>query len=173
MINGVVKIVLSLILLVAAVVMDVRKCKISNRLICIGLAAGLLIQIWELGARGIVSFIGNISIPVILLFLLFLMRALGAGDIKLFSVVGGIWNLKLLYVTVIAAFLVAAAMSLCKLLYYQNLISRLCIFWNYICQVSATGKISKYPRGPEGEQNIIHFSIAILIGFVIALGVVY
>ena len=30
----------------------------------------------------------NISIPVIVLYLLFQLRALGAGDIKLFSVVG-------------------------------------------------------------------------------------
>ena len=160
-------------LLGAAVVMDIRSAKISNRLILGGLLTGFFIQIIEFGLKGICVFLINVSIPVILFYLLFLMRALGAGDIKLFSVIGGIWNLKMLFITMIASFLTAAGISLWKMLYHRNLISRLCVFGTYIRQSFLCGRLLKYPIGSEGKQHIIHFSNAILIGFVIALEVFF
>ncbi len=165
--------VLSLLLLGAAAVMDIRSSKISNRLILGGWAAGLAMQVARLGLPGVGVFIRNASVPVILFYLLFLMRALGAGDIKLFSVIGGIWDLRMLFATILASFFVAAGMSLAKMLYHGNLISRLCVFASYARQTFVNGRLSKYPIGPEGKQHIIHFSIAILIGFGITLGVFY
>lgn len=153
--------------------MDIRSWRISNRLIVSGLLGGLFIQVLQYGIKGMGVFIVNVSIPVILLYLLFLMRVLGAGDIKLFSVISSIWNLKMAGITVIAAFIIAAIISLGKLIYNHNLFSSLCVFQTYVCQVMTTGKIKKYPRKSEGKQNIIHFSIAILLGFLIALEVVY
>lgn len=162
-----------MLLLSLAVWMDIRTWRISNRLIGSGLLMGFLIQVWQYGIRGIGIFIVNVSIPVILLYLLFLMRALGAGDIKLFSVISSIWNLKIVCVTMVVAFFVAAVISLCKLIYQGNLFSSLYIFGSYVRQVMATGKIIKYPRESKGKQNFIHFSVAILIGFFIACEVIY
>ena len=153
--------------------MDIRTWRISNRLIGCGLLAGLFLQVWRYQVRGIIIFIVHVSVPIILLYLLFLMRALGAGDIKLFSVISSIWNLKIMFFTMAAAFFVAAIISLCKLIYQKNLFARLCVFGNYLHQVKMTGRIKKYPRISEGKQNIIHFSVAILIGFFIACEVVY
>lgn len=167
------KVVLSLALLSTAVVMDIRSSKISNRLILGGLATGFLIRIIECGVRGIGVFLINASIPVILFYLLFLMRALGAGDIKLFSVIGGIWNLKMLFMIIIVSFLAAAGMSFCKMLYHRNLISRLFIFGRYVRETVFLGRLQKYPIESEGKQHIIHFSIAIFIGFITVLEVVY
>ncbi len=153
--------------------MDIRSGRISNRLILSGLAAGFFFQVVGLGWRGAGVFLINVSLPVILCYLLFLMRALGAGDIKLFSVVGGIWDLHVLIVTIIISFWVAAGMSFGKLLYHRNLVSRLCIFGKYIHQIMATFQLPEYPKEPQGKQHIIHFSIAILIGYLIVLEVVY
>ncbi len=164
--------ILTLLLLSVAVWMDIRSCRISNRLIVSGLLIGLLIQVWQYGIRGVGIFIVNVSIPVILLYLLFLMRALGAGDIKLFSVISSIWNLKIACITIMASFFIGAVISFCKLILERNLFSRLCVFRDYVCQVMATGKILKYPRESGGKQNFIHFSVAILIGFFIACEVV-
>ena len=101
------------------------------------------------------------------------MHALGAGDIKLFSVIGGIWDLHILKLTIIISFLVAAGMSLWKMLYHHNLISRLCILGKYLYQVIVTFQLPEYPKGDQGKQHIIHFSIAIFIGFLVALEVAY
>ena len=166
------RVVVTLLLLGVAVWMDIRVWRISNRLIVCGLAAGFFLQILQHGIWGIGIFIVNVSVPVILLYLLFLMRALGAGDIKLFSVISSIWNLKMVCITMAAGFFAAAVLSLGKLIYQRNLFLRLSIFGNYVRQVMNTGKITKYPGESEGKQNFIHFSVAILIGFLLACEVV-
>lgn len=166
------KLVLTLLLLSLAVWMDIRTCRISNRLIASGLIMGLLIQMMESGLKGIGIFAINISIPVVLLYLLFLMRALGAGDIKMFSVIGSIWDLEILMLVICASFLTAALMSLWQLLYHRNLWARLRVFGDYVFRFMITGQLEKYPRVSDGKQNFIHFSAAVLIGFITAMGVV-
>ena len=163
----------SLLLLSLAAAMDIQSGKIRNRLIFTGLAAGFFFQVAEAGWKGAGVFLRNVSIPVILCYLLFLMHALGAGDIKLFSVIGGIWDLHILKLTIIISFLVAAGMSLWKMLYHHNLISRLCILGKYLYQVIVTFQLPEYSKGDQGKQHIIHFSIAIFIGFLVALEVAY
>lgn len=79
--------------LTLAVVMDFGNGRISNRLIVSGLIWGLAFRLLGEGSAGAVHFLMNISIPVILLFLLFSLCILGAGDIKLFSIAGGFLTL--------------------------------------------------------------------------------
>lgn len=135
-----------LTVLVLAVVEDFREMKISNRLIASGLILGLALRIMGEGGAGIVHFLVNISIPVILLFLLFQMRALGAGDIKLFSVVGGFLTMRQLLYVMLAAFFVAAVIGLGKLLYQKRIAG---IF--------------------RHQRTLIHFSTSILIGYFIVV----
>lgn len=163
----------SLTFLSVAVVMDIQSFRVSNRLIISGLISGLLLQVLETGVKGLGVFILNVSIPIILFYLLFLIRVLGAGDIKLFSMIGGIWGFHLLIVTIVVSFLVGAGISMCKLLYHRNLISRLWVFKNYVGQVMAAGRLLKYPKESQEENHVIHFSIAILIGYAIAMEVAY
>lgn len=163
----------SLTLLSVAVVMDIQSFRISNRLIISGFISGLFLQVLEAGVKGLGVFILNVSIPIILFYLLFLIRVLGAGDIKLFSMIGGIWGFHLLIVTIVVSFLVGAGISLCKLLYHRNLISRLWVFKEYICQIMLAGRLLKYPKKSQEENHVIHFSIAILIGYAIAMEVTY
>lgn len=167
------KLLLCLTLLSMAVVTDIQCFQISNRLIVSGLLTGCFFQILELGARGIGVFLLNVSVPVILLYLLFLIRALGAGDIKLFSMIGGIWGLQILMITIAVSFLVAAFMSLCKILFYRNLISRLRVFYEYMSCVLMSGRLLKYPGESQRNQHVIHFSMAILIGYAITMEVFY
>ncbi len=140
------RILILLTFLTMAVVEDFQKGKISNRLIASGLIWGLVFRVLGDGNTGIVHFLVNISIPVILLFLLFQMRALGAGDIKLFSVAGGFLTMKQLLCLIPLAFIAAAAIGLGKLFYLAG--------------------TTKYWR--KG-RTLIHFSIAILIGCLIVV----
>lgn len=87
----------------------------------------------------------NISIPVILLFLLFQLRALGAGDIKLLSVAGGFLTVGQLMYLIAATFLTAAIIGAGKLVYRKGIL-----------------------RQRKGK-TLIHFSLAILIGYFITI----
>lgn len=93
-----------------------------------------------------VHFLVNISIPVILLFLLFQMRVIGAGDIKLFSMAGGFLSTKQLVYLMVTSFLVAAVVGVGKLVYI--------------------GTTSGFFRK---RRTLIHFSTAILIAYFIVV----
>ena len=56
-----------------------------------------------------------------MLYLFYLIGVLGAGDIKLFSVIGGFTNLKTLTDCVLAAFVAGAVIAVLKMLYMRNL----------------------------------------------------
>ena len=131
-----------LAILIIAVVTDLRETRISNRLITSGLILGLAFRIVGAGVAGVVHFLVNISIPVILLFLLFQMRALGAGDIKLFSVAGGFLTIRQLIYMMLASLFIAAAIGVGKLLYLKM----------------TTGRFGN-------GRTLIHFSLAILIAY--------
>lgn len=131
-----------LAILIIAVVTDLRETRISNRLIAFGLILGLAFRIVGAGVAGVVHFLVNISIPVIFLFLLFQLRVLGAGDIKLFSVIAGFLTIRQTLYVMIATFVAGGAIGMAKLLYLRV----------------TTGRFG------EG-RTLIHFSTAILIGY--------
>lgn len=97
------------------------------------------------------------------------MRALGAGDIKLFSVIGGIWNFKVLGSCMFFSFLAGAVFSFLKLVYQKNLLKSLKYFFQYVQVSLQEGKVRAYDRACDGMQNIIYFSISIFIGFCITI----
>ncbi|GHU43154.1 hypothetical protein FACS1894111_08280 [Clostridia bacterium] len=142
-------------------------------MICLGIGTGLLFQYLELGGKGVLLGILQISVPIIVLYLLFLMRALGAGDIKLFSVIGSLWNFKLLFWCVVFSFLAGAIWSLGKMMYHRNVRMRLLYFVAYLRKVLEEKALSVYDVPSKEAHNFIHFSIPMFIGYLIAMGVVY
>lgn len=160
-----------LVLLLLAVRGDLRTARISNRLILIGLTGGFLYRITVEGVSGTVTFLIHIFIPVIILILLFLMHALGAGDIKLFSMISSIFSYKEIMYCMTAAFLIGAGMAFVKLVYQKNLWVRLCCFASYLRDMLEQRQFKQYSYGVREPENTIHFSIAIFLGYLISLGV--
>lgn len=159
-----------LYLLIAAVWMDVQTNKISNRLIGSGLFLGFIRNLFEYGWDGSFYFLIQISLPVLVFYLLFLMRALGAGDIKLFSVISSCIGMRDSVKIIFFSFMTAAALSFVVLIRNRNLYSRLNYFFCYVRTALLTKSIEKYDYLSDGKQNYIHFSIAVLIGFLMYLG---
>lgn len=120
--------------------------KISNRLIAFGLICGLAYRITGEGAAGIIHFLVNVSIPVIFLFLLYRLHVVGAGDIKLFSVISGFLSLRQMEYIVAISFLTAAAAGIIKLFYLS-------------CTVGYQWT----------KRTLIHFSAFIFLGYIIVV----
>jgi prepilin peptidase CpaA len=155
--------------LILAVIQDFYSMKISNRLIFVGIVSGLAIHIWGYGWSGIGTVLWNISFPVIVLYLFYLVRAVGAGDIKLLSVVGSFFNFKELVLCIAASFLIGALFSLLKLLYSGRLLPGIREGMGYLCSL-ASGEHAVYEKDTADGSNVIHFSLAILIGAALAKG---
>ena len=73
-------------ILTSACLFDARNYKIPNELIILGYLAGLIMNLLSFQIMGIVLFITKAIWPILLLYLLTVVKGLGAGDVKLFSV---------------------------------------------------------------------------------------
>lgn len=157
-------------LLVAAAVGDVQNCRVSNRVILAGLLLGVFTNIRQNGYMGIFSFFLGVLVPVLLLWLLFRFRMLGAGDIKLFSVVGGLYGASFVLRVIVAALFLGAGMSVFQLLRYKNLKFRLQYLAEYVSRYLNTGEIVPYyQKERDGDTPVVHFAIAVLGGFFLCI----
>lgn len=153
---------------------DLISYKISNHIIQFGISIGLIFNLYEIGWTGIIAWFGGIIIPIFILFPLFLLKALGAGDIKLFSVIGSFYGILFVLKSIWIAFVIAAVLSVIHLIKYKQVFCRLQYLVNYLRQINQKknsdeheittfGKLPYYNVKKEGYKGVIHFSIAIFV----------
>ena len=123
------------ILLFCAVYTDLITGRIKNQLIGLGLVLGLSYRILEGGPPGLLLFLGNMALPILCLYFFYHIRALGAGDVKLLSMLGGFLTTTDLFSVMLYSFFCGAVLGLPKFL-----------------------------RQPS-RKCTIHFSVAILFGY--------
>lgn len=143
-------------ILFTAVIQDFMCMKISNRLILMGLFCSIAFGISIGGVPQIIYILWNISFPVIILYLLYVLGILGAGDIKLFSVIGGFTNFKTLTDCILAALLVGAIISVGKMLHNRNLQFSLFKGSVFIREL-LHGNFMSYRKSMVQKENLMHF----------------
>lgn len=150
------------VFLAIAVIQDFKSLRVSNRLILTGMAAGLFYRLLTKGLENILLMIPNIIFPIAVLYLLYLAGALGAGDIKLFSLVGCFTNFKELAACMVMAFVWGAFASLLKLILAGNVRQQLYRGGGYLINI-AKGRYGSYQYAESSAK--IHFSLEILLGY--------
>ncbi len=143
--------------------MDLRTNRISNRLIGFGFLIAPVFQYGCYGMKGFVYYVINTFLPVILLFFLFRIRVLGAGDIKLFSMTGCFLNTEELLWLVFFSFIAAAFLGLIKLMIHKNLWIRLFYLKSYVEKSLQNHRFEVYEEKGNWDCRI-HFAVAILLG---------
>lgn len=137
--------------------------KISNRLIFVGCGIAFIREFLLNGTVGVIKAVFLISFPIVILYLLFLSGILGAGDIKLFSLIGGFIELKELMMCMVYAFLIAGVFSFVKMLSSHTLKSGITRGVYYLMELCAGDRKAYIPLNEK--EHYIHFSIAIFLGF--------
>ena len=95
---------------------DWKSYRIPNELVLLGWSMTLSINIVHYGLfQGLVFWFQGAVFPIIALWGIFLIHGMGAGDIKLFSVIGSLHGISFLCRTFAASILIAAAMSIIQL----------------------------------------------------------
>lgn len=155
-----------------AIISDLKEERIPNSLILAG---------WFLGAVYQILFYGMIEaafgclgalVPIVVLFLFFLFKMLGAGDIKLLSVVGMFYGVEQIGAILVWTFFTGAFISLGVLCYRRIMKERFLYFWSYLCgreglhhrEGQVDGKRIYYDRKRDGDKPMIHFSLAVAGG---------
>lgn len=149
-----------ILLLGIAVYYDVRYFRIPNVLIVIGMLTGMVYRVVNKTFLCTELFLGML-IPVLVLFLLFYLHMLGAGDIKLLSMTGIFLGTSILGV-IWKSFIIAAVLSFFQLVIQKKFRNRILYFIGYCLNVLKTGKAEPYYQAEQDQfKHAMHFSVAI------------
>lgn len=163
-----------LVLLVAAAITDLFFEKIPNGFILFGLAAGLAYRIWLLRDLNFLGLIVGILLPIFLFWPLFLIRAFGAGDLKLMAVMGIFFGIKENLCAIGVAIFVAGIAACIKLFIKGGGRERFGYLAEYMKMILLQRKLpserNKYRTGDEEQSSRIHFAAALLVGGLVVMG---
>lgn len=149
------------LLLASACWTDMRTMRIPNALNLLFAVGGILYQWIERGSEGLIAAMIGAAAGIVPLYVLFLMRGIGGGDVKWFGVFG-IWmgalpTLRLMMYAIVAAGAIAAVLVLLRLPILRKLGARLKWPWG------------KHPVS-EGKGAHFPFMLAVAPSFIILLG---
>ena len=130
----IIKLLAAAIFATAAFAMDLHRQKVANVWIMAGWIWGWCLQYAAREWDGVLQFFAGSSIPIVCLFSLFYFRMLGAGDIKLLSVLGGILGARAAFHLMFLSFFFGGILSLGLLVSSGTLIVRLRYFQGKIGQ---------------------------------------
>ena len=91
---------------------DVRYRRIPNAFVLATLASGLIINTIYGGLNGMLMSLGGCAIAFMLMFVLHLFGAMGAGDVKLFAAVGSLTGANMVLPTFLVVILTGGALAL-------------------------------------------------------------
>lgn len=149
-----------------AVFFDFYLGKIPNILVLCGGVLALLIQFYLGGIAGVFRAALGMLLPCLLLYVLFSIGALGAGDLKLLAMIGAFLGTYRTILCMIVAFVTGAVISLVKMCHNGNYMVRMQYLAKYVQDAIRAGKWKRYDSG-EDMQNRIHFSLPILISMIV------
>ena len=152
-----------------AVLTDIRMKRIPNQLIGLGFCLALIYQISQWGILGVVLFLGGAGFPVLLLWGLYYFRMLGAGDLKLFAVLGGFLGSGRMLPCMGLAFLTGGIWALGLMLLRGNFKSRFLYFWNYVRAYYESRQWRPY-RQEEQTDGEFCFTIPIFVSVLCVIG---
>ncbi len=104
-----------LFFVVVTAVYDIAFGKIPNWLVLAVYITGSTYTFLHEGVQAVPGMLVGILLPIVLLFGLFYIRALGAGDVKLFSALGSVFGFQILDV-ILYAFIFGAVQSIYRIL---------------------------------------------------------
>lgn len=154
-----------------AVVMDIAYMRISNGWILCSLLAGFFHCFSDNGIS-FGGFVSGVLIPLIVLGWMFLFRMLGPGDIKLFSVLGGVMGPDAIWRCMGFSFLWGALISLGLLIFYEDPAERLRYLTGYLGEFMRTGIRKSYYRKGFVLENF-HFTVPIFMSVMLYAGGLY
>lgn len=156
--------IFSFLFLITAAIQDFRCFKVSNDLIFLGYSISFIYQcIYQ---KNIYVWVTGISVSIILLFGLFCLKMLGAGDIKVISVLSGFygWNAGL-QIFILALFY-GAVWSVFKIILYRNGKERFGYFFQYLKHIKSEKKCLPYRSETITDKTCtIPFTVVILIAY--------
>lgn len=131
---------------------------------------GLIFQLSQGGMKGILEWSIGVLFPCILLFLFLALKMIGAADIKLLSVISGIYGIAFIINVVIWSLVFGSIFSIIHMIRNHNFFQRILYFFNYIKDLILEKEIKPYyQKEKDGNSCIIPYAIPVGLAFVLCL----
>lgn len=149
-----------------AALMDIQRAKVDNGWLLFCVLVSLFTRIWKMDVSSLGSWICGLLVPILILGILFIFRMLGAGDIKLLSVIGSMIGPTKILNCISYSFLIGAVISAALM------ISSGIVCQHYISVYFKTGKREPYYKSGMPLENF-HFTVPIFLSALLYAGGVY
>ena len=163
-----------LLLLLAAVLMDFKHDRISNGWLLFGSMIGLYLYGLENGWLKIYMVLPAVLLSFCLLYPIYKIGALGAGDVKLFLMTGCYLTTRQVLEVLVFAFAIGAVFSLGKMYKEDNFVERMEYLFSYFIDLLRTGQWKLYEKELRLNRNKyrhrIHFSLPVCLGVLLGMG---
>lgn len=160
-------------MLLLATLADLKTDRIPNGFVMLGIIIGILGSLWH--NADLRQTVFSMLLAFLLLYPLFKIGALGAGDVKVFMMIGSFLEVKELFTVLVLSFVIGALCSLIKLLAEHNGRERMYYFWSYISDVVRLRQWKIYGEHmmqdyEQYRRNKIHFTIPVLFSVALRIG---
>jgi len=160
--------------LIIACYFDYKRSRIPNRLIICLLLAGIGEKLLREGVAEGIFFCSRGLCVMLLLYPLFKIGGLGAGDIKLYCVCAGYLSRHRFLYFFFVSLLIAAIFSLIKLIKESNMTERVTYLCQYIGDVVKTGAFGLYMENAREQKRCgICMAGPILLSLFLHMGGIY
>ncbi|HBW26945.1 MAG TPA: prepilin peptidase [Hungateiclostridium thermocellum] len=151
-----------------ALVSDIRHYKIRNKLTFSFMFIGIVTNLVLDGVRGLLDSLLGIIVPFLLLIVLYALRMLGAGDVKLFSAIGAVLGVRAALWIMAYSFLAGGVIALIILIINRNGKERLMHLFNYLKTVFLTFSIQPYTNFEDKDgKAVFRMTYAITCGVMV------
>lgn len=128
-----------------------------------------------MSGRGLSGILASMLPAFLLMYPLYIIGALGAGDVKLFVMIGSFQTVGEFFAILAGAFVIGAGFSLIKLAAEKNGRERFLYFFSYLHEVWQTRHWRIYSEDLKQDyhtycKNKIHFAVPILFSAVCRIG---
>jgi len=149
---------------------DVRYRRIPNPFVLATLISGLTVNVYFTGMSGAVSSLGGCVLAFLLMFMLHVFGAMGAGDVKLFAAVGSVLGAQLVLPTFVVVILTGGVLALVSVLRSGVFATTMHRVLQILVGLLPGWQMPKFSV-PADRRLTIPYGVAITIGAIIATAI--
>jgi len=149
---------------------DVRYRRIPNAFVLAALAAGLAMNAIFGGLAGLAASLGGCALAFILMFLLHIFGAMGAGDVKLFAAIGAVTGAQLVVPTFLVVALTGGLLAVVSIIRAGTVMTTLHRVLQIFVGMLPGWQMPKFAV-PADRTHTIPYGVAITLGSIISIAI--
>ena len=149
---------------------DVRYRRIPNAFVIATLAGGVAVNAIFAGFPGIVASLGGCALGFVLMFMLHVFGAMGAGDVKLFAAIGSVIGVNLVLPTFIVVILTGGLLAVVSVIRAGILMTTMHRVLQILVGLLPGWQMPKFAV-PVDRKHTIPYGVAITMGSIISIAI--